>query len=123
MKLDDNEVASKLSSFLPAVRSKANPKGYAFYTTQATGEDWSLEKGGGAFEKESATLYQIASKGEKGSFMGPDGYRIKAVVINNKPVIIKAGGSLERRRKAIEDIDNLFNIPEFENLMLSKPRP
>ena len=122
MDLDDNNVADELARWLPPVRSKSNPKGYAFYVTQATGEDWSFEKGGGAMDKEGVTLYQLANKGDKGSFKGPEGYWIKPVIMNGKVIEIKTGGDLQRRRKAIEDIDALFNTTEFNNLMLNKPR-
>ena len=85
-------------------------------------EGWGLEKGGGDPFKESITLYQLAKKGEKGAIMGPDGNRIKPVVANGKVVTIKTGGSLERRRDAIEKIDALFSLPEFKNILLQKPR-
>ena len=42
--------------------------------------------------------------------------------MNGKVIEIKTGGDLQRRRKAIEDIDALFNKTEFNNLMLNKPR-
>ena len=122
MDLDDNIVADNLAKWLPSVRNKSNPKGYAFYVTQAVGDEWSFEKGGGAMNKESVTLYQIANKGDKGSFKGPEGYWIKPAIINGKVVEIKTGGDLQRRRKAIADIDTLFSMPEFNNLMLDKPR-
>jgi len=124
MDLDDNDVASEIAKSLPNVRDKSNPKGYAFYTTQiGLSEGLSFESGGGDMGRESITLYQIAEKGEKGSFMGPDGYRIKPAVVNGKIVEIKTGGNLQRKRKAIADIDALFSVPEFNSLMLDKPRP
>ena len=119
LELDDNDVANTLSSYLPPVRSTKNPKGYVFYTTQdIQGFSYGLEKGGGDFSKESATLYQTANKGEKFAFMGPDGYHIKPVA----GTTIKVGGNLERRRKAIENIDVLFD-GILKNIMLEKPRP
>jgi hypothetical protein len=122
--LDDNDVASSLTKFLPPVRSKNNAKGYVFLTTQAPALPLGSYQGRsrGDFGKESVTLYQSASKGEKGSFKGPDGNFIKPVVINGKIVEIKTGGSLERRRKAIEDIDKLFDNEELKNILLDKPR-
>ena len=124
MNLDDNNVADKINQFLPPIRDKSNPKGYVFYTTQmGRSEGISFERGGGDFTRESVMLYQLADQGDKTSFTGPDGYRIKPVVINGKVIEIKTGGSLQRRRKAIEDLDALFNMPEFKGLMLSKPRP
>jgi hypothetical protein len=123
MSLDDNNVADAINKFLPSIRNKSNPKGYVFYTTQmGRSEGISFERGGGDFGKESVTLYQLADREDKNSFIGPNGYRIKPVVVNGKVIEIKTGGSLQRRRKAIEDLDALFSIPEFNNLMLEKPR-
>ena len=65
----------------------------------------------------------LANQRDKGSFKGPDGYFIKPVVMNGKVVEIKTGGNLQRRRKAVKEIDTLFSIPEFKSLMLDKPRP
>ena len=122
LKKDDNDVAADLNKFIPAIRDTRNPKGYVFYTTQVGPDGFSFEPGGGDFSKESVTLYQMGKKGDKVSFMGPDGYFIKPVVVNGETIELKTGGGLERRQSSINILDNLFEIPEFQKLMLKKPR-
>ena len=119
---DDNEVAADLNKFIPAIRDTRNTKGYVFYTTQGGPDSISFEPGGGDFTKESVTLYQMGKKGDGVSFMGPDGYFIKPVVVNGEIIELKTGGGLERRQSSINILDSLFEIPEFKKLMLKKPR-
>ena len=120
MNLDDNVVAENIQKYLP-LRGKSNPKGYQFLTTQDI-EGYGLEKGGGDPFKEGVTLYELAKKGEKGSFIGPDGNRIKAVKKDGKNIFIKTGGDLERRREGIKELDKILNLDEISKILLSKPR-
>ena len=64
----------------------------------------------------------MGKKGDGVSFMGPDGYFIKPVVVNGEIIELKTGGGLERRQSSINILDSLFEIPEFKKLMLKKPR-
>jgi len=120
MKLDDNVVAENIQKYLP-LRGKSNPKGYQFLTSQDVA-GWGLEPEGGDPFKESVTLYMMAKKGDKRSFIGPNGNRIKPVFMDGKPVTIQTGGDLEERRKAIEDLDRFLSSPTISKMLLKKPR-
>ena len=94
MKMDDNAVAAKLQGLMPTAFQEGNLKGYSFKSRL---HDFGLY--------ESTLHEQVALYTDDNKIVRyPEGHP-KA----GKKVLIKTGGSLERRKKALKTIDDILN--------------
>ena len=97
MKMDDNAVATKLQELMPTAFQEGNLKGYSFRVRARFQTSWSWEDP----EYEQVALYTDDDK----IVRYPKDHPTKA----GEKVLIKTGGSLERRKEALKTIDDILN--------------
>jgi len=96
MDLDDDDIASAIQEFMPAMNTTANPNNYQFSSYRTSGQI----TGGESFS-ETISLYD------------GDGYIVRYPAGHSKAgkkIKIKTGGDTARRKQALKDLDDVLTI-------------